>query len=45
MYAWEPVFEKILHSKRNSELRALRLANVLSAMSDVVWFMSPYMVC
>ena len=44
LYAWEESFAKQINKYRKEELRLLRKANLLNALSSTLWFLSPILV-
>ena len=44
LYAWERSFRERVNQIREKEVRVLRTAQFLSAVSSISWFMAPYIV-
>ena len=44
MYAWERSFQDRVGATRDKEVKVLRTAQYLSAVSNISWYMAPYFV-
>jgi len=45
LYAWEPCFEQKVLDIRGKEIKVLRSAAYLSAVTSFVWSCAPFLVC
>ena len=44
LYAWEPSFQNSLIKTREKELDQVKRINIINALSNIAWFLCPYLV-
>ena len=44
LYAWEPSFQNSLIRTREKELDQVKRINIINALSNIAWFLCPYLV-